>query len=125
MPMPGFLGQDIGGYRQMPNIAAPSATPIGPSMSPDLMGAGTSGTAPSLPGGTSPVTGVSYGDILKTAMQYGSKPGSSGPAIAGNMPGGVQPGVAGPDTAMLNPPQKQSSLGALAGLFAGWLGLGV
>lgn len=106
MAMPGWLGQDVQGSAQGPRLGGAAGVPAG---------------------------GISYGDILKTALQYGSKPGSSGPMIAGALPGGVAPatapgvaapGVAGPQEALLAPaPPQQSSLGALLGIFGAMLGV--
>lgn len=93
-----FLGKDVGGYAQ------------GPTMQ------GSAGV---------PQTNINWSDIVKAAMQYGSKPGSSGPTFAGMLPASQaqqqqQPGAwqhIGP------PKQQQDSSSALLNGLMSYFGL--
>jgi hypothetical protein len=67
-----FLNSGIGG-----NTAAQTA--------PGLMGEGDRVTTPQQP------IGPTYGDISRAALQYGSKPGSSAPLLAGQIPQSTVP----------------------------------
>lgn len=62
-----FLNRGVGGM-------TPAQT------QPGVMGEGDITTQPPRP------IGPTYGDIMKAALAYGSKPGSSGPAFASSIP---------------------------------------
>ena len=102
----------------------------------DFLNAGIGGSqqaqGPNMTGeaGVGPVVqnGPTYGDLARVALQYGSKPGSSGPMLAGMIPAS-QPAAAStiqslePTTMQKTPVEKNaeqndSSLGAIiSGLF--------
>lgn len=90
----GFLGQDVGGYAQGP------------------MPSGDAGV---------PRSGVTYGDILSAALQYGSKPGSSGPQFGGliQQPYGGN-ALAAKQNRFLNDPNKQEKSSLSEALNAIW-----
>lgn len=81
-----FLGQGIGGSQpvnQNTMVAGTAGTPIGPT----------------------------YGDISKAAMQYGSKPGSSAPVMAGLMPTTTPQSKQMQPLAPTAPPQAKATMG--------------
>lgn len=93
-----FLGNDIGGY-------------TGGINDPGGLGQVTKGTG---------ATGITYGDLLGTALKYGSKPGSSGPMFGDAVQsrygqGGLfqqannPNGYIDPSGNLLQMPKKQSS----------------
>ena len=85
-----FLGQGIGGM-----------TPEGiqgPTVSGNPMQSGQ------------PI-GPTYGDITKAAMQYGSKPGSSAPAMVGLMPTTTPQSKQMQPLAPTAPPQAKATMG--------------
>jgi hypothetical protein len=72
-----FLNSGIGGMQQAqgPNLPAQGPNPTGEAGV--FSGAGVGAPQP---------IGPTYGDIARAALQYGSKPGSSGPMLAGIVP---------------------------------------
>jgi hypothetical protein len=84
-----FLGQGVGGMQQAQ----------GPNM---VGGAGV---------GTPQPIGPTYGDLAKGAMQYGSQPGSSAPAMANAMPGSGWQQRSMQPLAPTAPPQAKQAIG--------------
>ena len=84
-----FLGQGIGGMEQAQ----------GPNMTG---GAGVGAPQP---------IGPTYGDILKGGMQYGSKPGSSAPLVAGQIPSSGWQQRSMQPLAPTAPPQAKQAMG--------------
>jgi hypothetical protein len=85
-----FLGQGMGGMQQ---AQGPNQTG----------GAGVS---------TSQPIGPTYGDALQMGLQYGSKPGSSGPMVAGAIPNSGWQQRSMQPLAPNAPPQAKQPVGA-------------
>ena len=106
MPI-GLLGQDVGGYAQGP------------------IPTGEAGV---------PQTGINWSDILGAALQYGSKKGSSGPAIGNflqsqyggaGMPGQPTPQQTGGLAPLMDTQKQQTSFESIMPLILKIIGYGV
>ena len=105
----------------------------------DFLNAGIGGSqqaqGPNMTGeaGVGPVVqnGPTYNDLARVALQYGSKPGSSGPMLAGMLPASqpastiqpLQPTVMQKTPVEKNAEQGQDSLGKIISMLTALIGL--
>lgn len=102
----------------------------------DFLNTGIGGTTPinqqtTVAGTAGAPIGPTYGDLLRTGLTYGSRPGSSAPVLASSMAPSqrsVIPPMGAPEGVMKTPQEKQAeqgddSLGAVLGVLLKLLAL--